>query len=103
MNEVVPVGALMDKTYALAKRIAMVPPASVRLNKAVTMAGMQAAGVQSGMLLNGVLSAFAHSSHGPDREALLEVQRQGGMRAYLKARDGKFLPEPFGPKSKVKP
>ena len=100
VNEVVPVERLMERAYALAARIALVPPASVRLNKAITMQGLQAAGVQSGMLLNGVLSAMAHSSHGPDREALLETQRHGGMRAYLKARDGKFLPEPFGPKSR---
>ena len=100
VNEVVPVSELMDRALRLAHRIALVPAASVRLNKAITMAGLQASGVQSAMLLNGVLSGFAHSSHGPDREALLEVQRAGGMRAYLKARDGKFMPEPFGPKSR---
>lgn len=103
VNEVVAPDRLRESAYALAARIAKVPPASVRLNKAITMAGLQASGVQAGMLLNGVLSGFAHSSHGPDREAMLEVQRAGGMRAFLKARDGKFLPEPFGPKSRVKP
>jgi hypothetical protein len=44
----------------------MVPEASVRLNKAIRMRGLQAAGVMSGMNLNGALSAMAHTSHGPE-------------------------------------
>ena len=81
----------------------MVPEASVRLNKAITMRGLQAAGVMSGMNLNGALSAMAHTSHGPERDALvIAAQQTGGMRAFLAARDAKFLPEPFGPKSERK-
>lgn len=99
VNEVVPRAELEERTKKLAERLAMVPAASLRLNKAIAMAGLQAAGVGSGMLLNGVLSGFAHSSHGPDREKLLDAQRAGGMREFLKERDGKFRPEPFGPKS----
>ncbi len=53
----------------------------------------------SGMNLNGALSAMAHASHGPERDALFAAQQNGGMRAFLAARDTKFLPEPFGPKS----
>lgn len=100
VNEVVPVAELEERTLRLARRLAEVPIASLRLNKAIAMAGLQASGVGSGMLLNGVLSGFAHSSHGAEREALLEAQRAGGMRAFLRARDGKFRPEPFGPKSR---
>ena len=44
VNEVVPHDQLMDATRALAKRIALVPEPSVRLNKSITMLGMQAAG-----------------------------------------------------------
>lgn len=100
VNEVVPRAELEERTMRLARRLAMVPAASLRLNKAITMAGLQASGVGSGMLMNGVLSGFAHASHGPDREELLEAQREGGMRAFLKQRDGKYRPEPFGPKSR---
>ena len=53
-----------------------------------------------GMLLNGPLSALAHSSHGPEREWL--NQAQGGMIAFLDARDGQFIPEPFGPRARSK-
>jgi enoyl-CoA hydratase len=99
VNEVVPTERLLESAKQLADRIALVPPASVRINKAITMAGLQASGVANGMMVNGILSGLAHSLHGPDREELLDVQRAGGFRSFLKARDGKFLPEPFGPKS----
>jgi len=99
VNEVVPHDQLMDVTRALARRIALVPEPSVRLNKAITMLGMQAAGLYSGLLLEGALGALAHSSHNEFREKLFEAQRQGGMKAYLDMRDGPFQPEPMGPRS----
>jgi enoyl-CoA hydratase/carnithine racemase len=45
VNEVVPHDELMPATRALARRIARVPEPAVRLNKAVTMMGIQAAGL----------------------------------------------------------
>ena len=48
VNEVVPHDQLMTRARELAKRIALVPEPSVRLNKSVAMLGMQAAGVYSG-------------------------------------------------------
>jgi hypothetical protein len=72
----------------------------VRLNKAITCLGLQAAGLQSGLLLNGVLSSLAHTSHLPIRDELFAASQQGGMRAFLDKRDAPFHPEPFGPKSK---
>ena len=99
VNEVVRHDQLMERTRELAKRIALVPEPSVRLNKAVTMMGMQAAGVYSGLLLEGTLGALAHSSHNEFREQLLETQRTHGLKAYLEMRDGPFQPEPMGPRS----
>ena len=99
VNEVVPHDALMDTARALAKRIALVPEPAVRLNKAITMKGIQAAGVYSGLLLEGTLGALAHSSHNELREQLHEAQRTGGLKAYLDMRDGPFQPEPMGPRS----
>ena len=72
----------------------------MRLNKAVTCFGLLAMGLGSGMLMNMPLSAMAHSSHNSDRKRLLEAMQSGGMRGFLDARDGEFLPEPFGPKSR---
>jgi enoyl-CoA hydratase len=102
VNEVVPHDELMSRTRALAKRIALVPEPAVRLNKAVAMLGMQAAGLNAGLLVEGALGALAHSSHNAFREQLFEAQRRGGTKAYLEARDGPFQPEPMGPKSKAR-
>lgn len=99
VNEVVPHDQLMNAARALAKRIALVPEPSVRLNKAITMMGMQAAGIYSGLLLEGALGALVHSSHNEFREKLFEAQRQHGLKAYLDMRDGPFQPEPMGPRS----
>ena len=70
-----------------------------RLNKAITMMGIQAAGLHSGLLMEGALGALAHASHNEERERLFEIQRTQGLKAYLDARDGPFQPEPMGPKS----
>jgi enoyl-CoA hydratase len=100
VNEVVAHEELLPRSRALAQRIAMVPEPSVRLNKAIAMLGIQASGLHSGLLLEGALSALAHSSHSEERERLLEAQRVGGLKAYLDMRDGPFQPEPMGPRSK---
>jgi enoyl-CoA hydratase/carnithine racemase len=100
VNEVVAHDKLMPTARALAERIARVPEPSVRMNKAVTCMGLQAAGLYSGLLMNGALSALAHTSHLPMRDELFAATREGGMRAFLDKRDAPFQPEPFGPKSK---
>jgi|SRR5579884_1067308 len=100
VNEVVPHEELMPRARALANRIALVPEPAIRLNKAIAMQGLQASGVNAALLLEGALSALVHSSHSEERERLFEAQRQGGLKAYLRMRDGPFQPEPMGPKSK---
>jgi enoyl-CoA hydratase len=100
VNEVVPHDELMPRARALAKRIALVPEPSIRLNKAIAMQGMLAGGLHSALQLEGALSALVHSSHNEDRERLFEAQRSKGLKAYLELRDGPFQPEPMGPKSK---
>jgi len=100
VNEVVPAAELMAKARALAERIAKVPEPSVRLNKAVTCYGLMAMGIGAGMMMNIPLSALAHASYNDERGKLLDTMRHGGLKAFLEARDGGFLPEPFGPKSR---
>jgi len=99
VNEVVPHDELMDRARALAARIALVPEPSIRLNKAIAMQGLQASGVHAALLVEGALSALAHSSHNDFREKLLEAHRTEGVKAYLQMRDGPFQPEPMGPRS----
>jgi enoyl-CoA hydratase/carnithine racemase len=100
VNEVVPHEELMPTARRLAERIAQVPEESVRINKAITTSGLLAAGLYSGMSVNVPLSAIAHSSYGPRRQQLEDVQRQAGLRGFLEERDGPFRPEPFGPKGR---
>jgi enoyl-CoA hydratase/carnithine racemase len=99
VNEVVPHDKLMDAVYALARRMALVPEPALRLNKAITMLGIQASGLHAGLLVEGALGALAHASHNEYRERLFEIQRAQGMKAYLDERDGPFQPEPMGPRS----
>lgn len=100
VNEVVPHDELMTAARALAKRLALVPEPSLRLNKAIAMQGIQAAGLHAGLLLEGALAALVHASHNEERQRLLDIQREQGTKSYLEARDGPFQPEPMGPRSK---
>jgi enoyl-CoA hydratase/carnithine racemase len=99
VNEVVPHAQLMDAARALARRIALVPEPSVRLNKAIAMQGIQAAGLYAALQLEGTLGTLAQASHNEFREKLFEVHRTQGVKAYLEMRDGPFQPEPMGPRS----
>ena len=100
VNEVVPHDRLMEAARALARRIALVPEPSVRLNKAIAMQGIQAAGLYSALLVEGTLGTLAQASHNEFREKLFDVHRTEGVKAYLDMRDGPFQPEPMGPRSK---
>src|ERR1700730_2524052 len=99
VNEVVPHDQLMEAVRALAKRIALVPEPSVRLNKAIAMLGIQASGVYSGLLVEGTLGALVQASHNEYRKKLFEVPRTHGVKAYLERRAGPSQPEPMGPRS----
>jgi enoyl-CoA hydratase len=99
VNEVVPHEELMSAARALAKRLALVPRPSLRLNKAISMQGMQAAGMHAGLLVEGPLSALVHASHTEERQRLLDIQAEKDTRAFLEARDAPFQPEPMGPRS----
>jgi enoyl-CoA hydratase/carnithine racemase len=103
VNEVVPHDELIPRTEKLANRIAMVPEASVRLNRAIALQGLLSSGLFAGHLLSGPLSTIVQASiGGPERIRLDEAFARGGMRAFLDERDGPFQPEPGGPKSRVK-
>ena len=103
VNEVVPHEELIPRAEALAHRISMVPEASVRLNRAITLQGLLSSGLFNGHLMSGPLSTIVQASiGGPERQRLDHAFAKGGMRGFLDARDGPFMPEPGGPKSKVK-
>ena len=101
INEVVPHDELMPRARELAQRLAMVPSDSVRLNKKLTTFGLQAMGLRNAIQTGGVISVLAHASTDAEEVAdMYEVQRNEGLGAFLKMRDGKFIPEPGGPRSR---
>ncbi len=102
VNECLPVDQLMPTVMALAERIAMVPPNGVRLMKRMIMSGFMAYGMAAAMEVCAPYSTLGHCSHGPERQAMFDAEKERGMKGYLDVRDSKFLPEPFGPKSKPK-
>lgn len=101
VNEVVPHDQLMERTMALAQRIALVPPDSVRLNKMITVLGLEAMGLRTGLTTAGLTSVIIHSSRdAAELDELRHIRDTKGLGASLKFRDGPFLPEPGGPRSR---
>lgn len=101
VNEVVPHEQLMERARAMAQRLALVPPDSVRMNKALTIYGLEAMGLRNGLNVGGFISTSVHSmTDAADVEELYATQKQEGLRAFLQKRDGPFIPEPGGPRSK---
>ncbi len=101
INEVVPHDELMSRAREMAKRLAMVPSDSVRLNKKLTTLGFHAMGLRNAVQTGGLISILAHASTDAEEVAdMYEVQRNEGLGAFLKMRDAKFIPEPGGPRSR---
>lgn len=103
VNEVVPSDQVLQRAVELGKRIAMVPAASVRLNKRITAVTLDAMGLRTAMDAASFLSTIVHSSadDSPELKDMFEVRAKQGMAASLKVRDDKFRPEPGGPRSKA--
>ena len=102
VNACVPNDELWPTVMYVANRIAKVPRHSVRHMKKMIMSGFMSYGLASAMELSAAMSALGNTSHGPERKALTDAQKERGMKGFLEARDGPFLPEAMGPKSKVK-
>lgn len=102
VNEVVPRGELMDRAIGLAKRFAMVPADSLKLNKRIISVALDAMGMRTALDSASFISALVHSSanDSPELQEMFRVRRAEGMSASLKVRDDKFRPEPGGPRSK---
>src|SRR6266851_2098638 len=82
VNEVVPHDELLPRAEALAHRIAMVPEASVRLNRAITLQGLLSSGLFNGHLLS-VPSAPSckRLSAAPNASAWTKPLRRAGCAA----------------------
>jgi enoyl-CoA hydratase/carnithine racemase len=103
INEIVPKDDLIEHCFKIVDRIALVSPETVKINLHIATMGLEMMGFRNAMVLNGELSALAHSSRREDvLRPLDEAREQGGMKGFLTQRDGPFQPEPFGPRSQKK-
>lgn len=103
VNEVVPHVQLMDRAIAIARRLSLVPPDSVRLNKLITTYGLEVMGLRSALIVNGLLSSIVQSSRdAPEVAELYEAREAGDLRTFIRRRDEPFFPEPGGPRSRPK-
>ena len=101
VNKVVPKEDLLDECFSIVERIALVPPETVKINLAVATMGLEMMGLRKALNLNAELSAMAHVSKREEFNKHLEdARKEGGLRAFLQARDTQFMPEPFGPRAK---
>ncbi len=102
VNEVVPPDQLMPTATRLAKRIALLPAESVRVNKAITTFGLETMGLAAALNTSAMLSVIVHASADyADLDELRRIRESEGLRASLAHRDDPFRPEPGGPRSKV--
>ena len=100
VNKVVPKEDLLDECFSIVERIALVPPETVKINLAVATMGLEMMGLRKALNLNAELSAMAHVSKREEFNKHLEdARKEGGLRAFLQARDTPFMPEPFGPRA----
>ncbi len=88
VNRVVPADRLMDEAERFAKRLALIPPLSLKLNKQAINQVWELAGLRAALAHNANLGAIVHTTDVPEWQRFRAIQEQGGFRAFLEARDG---------------
>lgn len=91
INSVVPQAELQEQALLLAERIARIPRLSVKFNKLAINRTVEAMGLREGLANNLELTTLAHTvKTREDSEALEAARKEGGLKGFLKARDGWF-------------
>ena len=104
VNQVVPKDKLLEECFALVERIAHVPPETVKINLHIATMGLEMMGLRKAWTLNSELAAMARLTKREEfNKRLEEAKKNGGLKAFLEARDEPFQPEPFGPHAKKIP
>ena len=88
MNRVVANDRLMEEAERFAKRLALIPPLSMRLNKLAINQVWELAGLRQAFSHNANLGAIVHTTDVPEWQRFRAIQEQRGFRAFLEARDG---------------
>ena len=101
VNKVVPHEELLDECFHIVERIALVPPETVKINLAIATMGLEMMGLRDALFMGSQLTASNSAMLREEyRRPLDIVQQEEGLRGFLQMRDGPFIPEPFGPRSR---
>ena len=101
VNKVVPQDELLDECFHIVERIALVPPETVKINLAIATMGLEMMGLRDALFMGSQLTASNSAMLREEyRRPLDIVQQEEGLRGFLQMRDGPFIPEPFGPRSR---
>jgi enoyl-CoA hydratase/carnithine racemase len=93
VNRVVPAAELQDEALRLAHRIALVPPLAVELTKQTIKKSYEMMGFRNALDWHRMADTFLLAASTPEKEELRRRFEQGGLRAFLAARDGQFRDE----------
>ncbi|MBI4499087.1 MAG: enoyl-CoA hydratase/isomerase family protein [Chloroflexi bacterium] len=94
VNTVVPHEQLQDTAWRMAERIAQVPPFAAQMMKRSLLGAYDAMGFRDAFeqhLMVRMVEGLTPEV--PEREALNEIRKALGLRAFLEARDGPFRQE----------
>lgn len=82
---------LIEETFAIVKRIALVPPETVKINLQKATLGLEMMGLMKAWSLNAELTAMAELSNEEEfGRRLEEAKKQGGVKAFFTVRDAPF-------------
>ncbi len=90
VNQVVPAADLNAAAQALAERLALVPREALELKKRSLKAAYDAMGLRAATERHALADTLMIGADLPWQYALRQTMREGGMRAFLDARDGPF-------------
>lgn len=90
VNRVVPLADLEKESLRMAKRLALVPALSLKLNKKAINHVWEQAGLREALTHNAGLVAIIHTTDVPEWQRFREIQKQHGFKAFLEARDKPF-------------
>ncbi len=90
MNQVVPGGELDAAVEALARKLAVVPPAVMAPTKLALRRAVQAMGLLEAVEANLDLSAELNAADTPEQREFDRVVREQGLKAALAWRDERF-------------
>jgi enoyl-CoA hydratase/carnithine racemase len=93
VNQVVPGDELETAAWAMAERLARVPPFAVQMKKRSLRQAYELMGLGAAVRQNALADALVIGANLPEQKALLDLLVQEGMRAFLQARDGPFEPD----------